>query len=519
MRAIGRFTALAGALCVVPPCALAAQSPGSLAAERRRLAEVTGAHVTLPDTAARPFTWEILSPSVQIVWNSNIPYTLNDGPLWAGRGVSASISLGARATWATRIAALSATLEPDFSFSQNLAFQIMPSVDAGRSPFANPFHGPAFSADLPLRFGDRPLTRLDFGASAIAVERDGIRLALTTASDWWGPGIRNALVMSNHAAGIPRLELTTSRPRRTRIGILSAKAIAGTLTESVFFDYLPNNYRALSGLHVLLKPAFDTTLTLGLARVVYTPSTSPITGPLSHALDAFVRWERMVAPDDTTLDGRSTQRSDQITALSARWVFVDAGLEVYGEFARADLPRSLTELLTALHASGAYTLGFQWAQPRRARDYLRLQAELTYLDQTLVFPDRPPSDYYTGHGSLQGYTQRGQVVGAAIGPGGSSQWLAIDYLAPRWQAGVFTGRIRWENDALYRQFARNFYRHDVTLLAGLRGAARSRLTDLRADVTFGYRFNYLFQDGFANPGGFRTVDVRNLTVTLSASPR
>jgi hypothetical protein len=210
---------------------------------------------------------------------------------------------------------------------------------------------------------------------------------------------------------------------------------------------------------------------------------------------------------------------DQIMSLFWRWIFPQAGFEVYGEWARMDNPKTATELLVAGHHTGGYTLGFQWAQPKRARDFLRLQTEITYLEQSTVFPDRPPPDFYSGRATEHGYTQRGQPVGAAIGPGGSSQFVALDWLAPRWQAGWFVGRVRWNNDALYRKPGANFFQHDVTMLTGFRGARRMRFTDLSAELTFGYRLNYLFQWGDHNPGGFRTVDVRNLTLALVASPR
>ena len=150
---------------------------------------------------------------------------------------------------------------------------------------------------------------------------------------------------------------------------------------------------------------------------------------------------------------------------------------------------------------------------------LRLQSEITYLEQSLVFPDRPLADFYQGYASPQGYTQRGQSIGAATGPGSSSQWIAVDYMPREWQAGVFVGRIRWDNDALYRQGAATFLRHDVSVFSGIRGGLRTRFTDLQSEITFARRYNYLFQNGFANPGGFRTVDINNVTLTLSATPR
>ncbi len=54
---------------------------------------------------------------------------------------------------------------------------------------------------------------------------------------------------------------------------------------------------------------------------------------------------------------------------------------------------------------------------------------------------------------------------------------------------------------------------------GARVSHRTRAADLRGEATWARRYNYLFQNGFSNPGGRRTVDLTNLTFTLSVEPR
>ena len=71
---------------------------------------------------------------------------------------------------------------------------------------------------------------------------------------------------------------------------------------------------------------------------------------------------------------------------------------------------------------------------------------------------------------------------AATGPGSSTQHAALDWIAPAWQAGVFAGRVRWETDALYRQPTANFFRHDVSVLGGVRGALRVARLDASAEL-------------------------------------
>lgn len=505
---IGRLRGAFLALCAWPalrasPLAAQGAPHGSVAAERARLFAV-------------PL-------ETRLAWNSAIPYSLNDGAMWAGKGWNVSLSGGIGTRQRVRRADLKLVIAPSLNYSQNRSFPVMAATSPGRSPYSAPFHGtdvyPRASIDLPIRFGDRHLLWLDPGRTSLRVTIGKVTTGITAENEWWGPGIRSTLIMSNNAPGIPRLFVGTSHFQPSRIGLWDAKLMAGTLTESRFFDYdAGNDYRALSGARVRLRPAFDTTLTLGFARVVYSPSSSPFTGPIEHVLDVVRKWDNIL-PTAVTPEGTVLQSTDQIMSWFARWIFPPSGFEVYGEWARMDLPKTGTELLVAGHHTGGYVLGFQWAQPRRNHSYLRLQSEVTYLEQSLVFPDRPPPDFYTGTRSPQGYTNRGQVIGAATGPGSSSQWIALDWFARKWQGGVFVGRIRWDNDALYRQSAATFLRHDVTMLSGLRGGLRTPFTDFSSELTIARRYNYLFQNGFANPGGYRTVDINNVTLTLSATPR
>jgi hypothetical protein len=193
---------------------------------------------------------------------------------------------------------------------------------------------------------------------------------------------------------------------------------------------------------------------------------------------------------------------------------------VYGEWARQELPRSLRDLLLAPQNTQGYTVGVAEALHVRRSDVLRLELELTNLEQSRTFADRPqPADYYAGLATAQGYTQRGQTIGAALGPGGSSQRLRVDYYASRWQAGLFAGRARYENDALYREFLPNLLRHDVGVSGGARAGLRLPHLDAIASLSFTDRLNYLFQNGAANVMNIRTVDMHNVSFTIDLAPR
>jgi hypothetical protein len=506
-----------GAFAQSPTSQTLAPQVGSFAHDRARLAEL-GLDVR-PAFGMGP-RFLAIAPRVRLVRNSDLPYSGNDGPLWAGRGLNTSVTTGFAMLGRLRGASIRLVVAPTFSYSENRPFAFEAGRDPERSDYSSPWHLGTSSADLPLRFGDRPLRELSPGESGITITAGTIAAGATTAETWWGPAIRNTLLLGNTGGGIPRVFVGTSRPIGIARGLVTAEWIAGVLTESRFFDRVDtNDHRVVSGVRATYSPRGEPGLTLGVARLVQAPIRGP-SRAWSHVADAVTRWERLTAPGDTLSDGTTRQQSDQLLAFFARWVFPESGFETYGELARIENPRSLREWAAVPHHTQGYTLGLQWLGAElRAGGRLRLQAEVTYLEQTAAIADRPPPDYYTGRATPQGWTNRGQLLGAAIGPGGSSQFIGFDWIAGRWQAGAFVTRIRWENDALYRQPEPRLTRHDVTMASGLRGGARIGPYGVAAEITVGRRYNYQFQNESYVPSETAAIDIQNVTIAMTLSPR
>lgn len=468
------------------------------------------------EAAAEPrFRWAPLAPEVHTVWNSRLPHSLNEGPLWAGRGLGYRVTLGAVARWRS----VTLIVAPQAIHEQNRTFPTFeyPGPGAGeRSRFANPFHFPPGSMDLPLRFGEKRRSRLDPGQSSVTVERGPAAFGFATENQWWGPGIRNALLLSSQAPGFPHLFVRTARPVSVPFGRLEARWILGRLTESDFFDLDPSNdHRSLSALAVAYTPDFDPGLTVGFARAVYAPSGGALV-PLDAALDVLRSVGRPgAAPGDSLL----APGPDQIFSIFARWVFPDAGFEAYGEWGRFEQPASVRDFLELPNHSRAYTVGLQYARPVGRELRFRVQGELSNLEPSTSYRVRRFGEWYASRSVPQGYTHRGRVLGAAIGPSGSSQWLAGDVVSDGWRAGAFAGRIRWENQAQFT-YLQEYRRSDVSLLAGLRGGGDLGPLRFSVEYTRTARLNYLFQGEPAFLPEERGVDIVNhtLKVTLSTGP-
>jgi hypothetical protein len=113
------------------------------------------------------------------------------------------------------------------------------------------------------------------------------------------------------------------------------------------------------------------------------------------------------------------------------------------------------------------------------------------------------------------------MLGASIGPGASSQFLAADYLRPGWRAGTFAGRIRWNEDVHdnygFPSYA-SYCNQDVSIYGGFRGAKKGILGVLTADLTIQNRRNAFFQNAGGCPRD-RRLDIHNTTLSIGFSPR
>jgi hypothetical protein len=296
----------------------------------------------------------------------------------------------------------------------------------------------------------------------------------------------------------------------TRLGGLELRWLVGGLTESRYFDTVStNNVRSLASIAATLQTAWDPNLSIGLARSVYAASDG--------WGDVPWRWFNVLARTHSSADSRR----DQLLSLFARWVFPSDGLEVYAELARTRFQLNLRSLFVEPNNTQAYTLGTQWRGADWHSGTFRVQAEVTQLEQSATFRDHPVPSWYASSSVIQGYTNRGEVLGAWIGPGASSQFLAVDYLRPSWRLGAFGGRVRWNEDvhsnAKFPVYV-GYCSHDVSLYSGVRAAGTSRFGTISADLSFQNRMNVFFQNDGGCPNVGQRLDIRNKTLSIGFSP-
>jgi hypothetical protein len=163
-----------------------------------------------------------------------------------------------------------------------------------------------------------------------------------------------------------------------------------------------------------------------------------------------------------------------------------------------------------------YLIGAERAVERRPGTLL-LSFEVANLEQPTDVRGQTQLDFYTSADVPQGWSQRGQLLGYSTGPGSQSQWLAVDWVAKGWSLGLFGDRVRWNEDALVRQYLPYPNRHDVTIRGGVRGGLVWRGSEFGVEASTGHRLNYLFQNAAFIPG-YRTVDLAVPALRFSITP-
>jgi len=467
-----------------PAAVLDAYGLGSPGDELARMAAVAGSAPLRPDLVRRPADRSTTlcagGPALPMGWrttaapagglalvpgtltlfgNTSYPHDFNDGALWQGKGVATQLAGGV----AFRTGVFSAAIAPSIAWQQNAAFRTVPTGRTGPLEYMDPWYGNGL--DMPQRFGHDPFWTLSPGQSYLRLDHAGFALGVSTENMWWGPAVRNSILMSNTAAGFPHAFAGTGRPVEIGIGRLEAQAYMGRLDRSKYFPDRSHPY--FYALVVDYEPRWVPGLFLGAAYVNLRSCAC-----LSGGVDP-----------------------NGLVSAFGRWVFPEAGFEVYGEWAREDWAANFADLMREPDHAQAFTIGLQrvWVASGR---WVRVRAEATDLA-----PLRPPRDWRPGpvmyyiHGGNLSYTNGGQLIGAAIGPGGSSQYLGVDVLTPSGWYGGYLERIRRHEDVYLYSLGGPPALNDVELTAGVRHVRSFETLDLAVELAFSYRYSRDFVAG------------------------
>jgi hypothetical protein len=414
------------------------------------------AFVTAWSASATSRPWGILPVSVQSYANSAYPRSVNDMGSWRGTGLNLETAVGVTARWRF----LSGAVAPQFYYNANTDHPRAISTLPGLSPYANPYHGAA-AIDFPKRFGSDPLTTITPGQSYLRAEYGSVAATFSTENLWIGAAEMYPIIMSNTAPGFPHLRIGTWRSFNVA-GVVNAEfqIVMGSVQESEFFDTIPDNdEHFFATAMVTLEPRFLPGLYLSVGRVNHDTASAFGHGP------GFYLGRIIESPFGGASGTGNRAEGNAIGFVFGRWVLPESGFEAYAEWSKEDTPGGFEDLLREPDWTQAYVLGFQKVFKSTER-MTRIYGELIHLGESA--PSRAGRgffSYYTHTAVRQGHTNRGQLLGAAIGPGSDAQLIGVDFFSPKGRSGARVERTRYDDDTYYRVFARRFgeTRHDAEI--------------------------------------------------------
>lgn len=501
------------------PAAGAQGSPaaGAQGSPMRATGDVPAAASTVRAAQDERPALSLVRPGLDLSWTTGTPDARGDGASMSGVGLDATLRAGARGS----IGPFDLQFVPEFIVNENRDHQTFPSGDPARNAFASPLYFGDHSADLPSRPGDGTLVRAALGESGVWWTGQNAFVGVLATTPQWGPheahaagaggpigrrfehSVGEGLVLGRSAPGLPRVEAAYAW-RNKSAGVppsaLRVRWFIGIAHESDWFDENPDNdTRVVSGARVEYDR--DDWLAVGFARTVM---SAPGRGTLAAALQPFTRTE----PDEPVIE---------FVSADLRLTFVEAGTSTWLELARQEPIRGLREFLRFPSEGIAFRAGLTQRLRRTSAAEWWGSVEFVRLDQSGTSTGATPTDLYTSAAVVHGWTHRGQPLGSGLGPGGQRQFAQLERVGRTWRLGAFVERVRWNEDAMFRQPAPASDLHDVTVQAGFQAERRFGRYDVAARLSAGQRFNYLFQGASATTSG-EPVDVGLFRVGLSFRP-
>lgn len=404
------------------------------------------------------FKYKLFGPDWFNSFNTAVPYGQNDGALWQGRGYNTSLTTGARIEGY----GFELTFKPMVTFSQNLGFDIMPSVYDSQYGYIWGYTK-NIGIDAPQRFGNTAFWNYDWCDSEIRWKFYNFTAGFGTQSVWIGPSWKNAMLGSNNAPSYPKFDIGLQKTEIIipgidwNIGFIDAKIIIGYLSESDYFDNdESNNHNMISSFIFSYAPSFIPGFTVGAAKICLTKWGNDFwkyINPFYNSNDVYGIGE------------------DQKMSIFLDWNIYSVGLELYGEIGVDDYQPDgfIGSLIRYPFDTLMWTAGLKktFSISKTKSIYGELITEVTFME---LPRNKGKQCYYAfnfHHQISQGFTQEGQYIGTFLGNGGNSQIIQLNVYYPKGKISAFIGRNNPDNTYSYNTLINNSITYKANLIIGL----------------------------------------------------
>ncbi len=481
---------------------------------------------TITRSANNAFTVKLLPATITVLRNSALPYDWNLGAMIPAKGNQLHASAGIQIAWKN---GLQLQLAPEWIVAENKDFETS-SQELNPKIWRDRFRYYYNITDIPEKRSGNGYNRFYPGQSSISYSKNSLTYSVSTKSKWWGPGYRNALVMSSNAPGFLHLSAATNKALRTAWGNVEGEIIAGVLASSgerpprsytAFegqFVYPEKNseQRYITGLTVAWQPRWINGLFVGFAKASYL-YPSDMTSPLDALpLQGFLGNKL------TKAERNGTKAS--LGSIFVRFVLPREKAEVYLEYGRKDAALMPWNIISPRAYRRGYVAGLRKLIPLNGKnEAIQLGAELTQLQAASTVQIMEPESWYTHNHVLQGYTHMGKSLGAGIGPGSNAQTFNIAWIKGPKQIGLVFERLKHNADFYYAAFTYigDYRRHWINLSTTLKADWDFKYFSIHGSLGFIRSLNHQWIFIEADPTNYFSAgnDYMNTTTQLSVRYR
>ena len=463
-------------------------------------------------------------------YNSNHPYNRNNGTMIPNRGYQHIISPGIF----IKTGPLTIQFKPEHHYSENKEFDGFweghySVIWAKRYKLWN-------HIDMPERFGNINHNKTTFGQSSIRLNWKNISLGISNENLWWGPSIRNSIMMSNHAEGFKHITFNTIAPIKTIVGNFEWQVITGRLESSGFTPprtdlehagtklYIPkinqlaktDDWRYLQGYIISFSPRWIEDFSIGFIRWVQMYSAL-VQGKyfwLEGNPTYFPAFKSLFRKNDKYENYEA--QTNQAAGVFLKWLWKDSKAEIYAEFHHNDSKQNLRDLLLDSDHSRAATIGLQKIFTFNNDDFL-FNWEWTQMEQTASRLIRNAGSWYEHGWVYDGYTNKGEVLGSSIGPGSNSHYFSLNRIRNKELIGIGLEIIDNDNDFYHEAFAsaRDYRRYWKDINLHLKYNKSFKYFNLSSNLVYIRSLNYQWElDDYSTPYYHPGKDVDNFHISL-----
>jgi hypothetical protein len=395
--------------------------------------------------------------------NDIMPLGFNQGTMYPNVGLQERKSIGLRA----KLAFVDINIQPEWVNAANEAPPLFKGHPNDGNYWTRYYFMVQNNIDYYDRFGTKPLNKFFLGQSRIAIRNKNFAVGFSTENLWWGPGIRNSLIMTNEAAGFNHYFIQTNKPYYTLIGSFEANVVAGKLEspematqeDAIMRGIWPGAIeqkstrdRILGGFIISWQPKWFKNFHIGYSYMTQ-----------QYKLDSMY-------PSSPKMN---------LGAFLFRFNMPKDHAEFYAEIGQPNTAVSPWSFFKDSAKTG-FVIGAKKLIPLGSKpgQYLELNAEFTQLqlmNPELVINNAYPTgtplinSWYTSWGIRQGYTNQGKMIGASIGPGSNSQTIKMSWHKGLNKIGLFFERVANNNDFYVYEYYSSTYsnRYWIDLVSGL----------------------------------------------------